>query len=1226
MYGEKRAKPDLYDVSTYTDQELYDILELNRPTDRELEAKILSLVNKYSRMGGNSEAADKLSQFFIDIYTHFFAMSEEEEEEEDEEEPRYGSRREGFVGKNVGDGTNVEYDTTPIRYTDVSVPGDAQLQTNTEIRRGEYRTKNGYRGKTVADSYDVSELPSWYSDPTAIVRGNTYDSGGNMNTQTQFSNFTGDTYLMSENGQVSSSRAPKITQTFDAPQVNRRGTLDITKNDRGKDASNLTKSIDYTKDTLNPLLKQTIKRVISIDSQYRENKKASSTEFTFNLSEPLKDVVSLKLYSIQIPYTWYTINSSFGGNFFYIKGNSDGIDNGNHDYKIEISSGNYTASTLQTAIQTSITKLPETYPDVSFGSTSITYDSATVKSTLNLDIKEVFGESNYYLYFPNWTTPTNTTSRLQTIAGYLGYNNQTYPGYSIYSERGHLPYKLSDNQSCTITSSNQTIHIYAYTVADPSTTDYTSATKQTYVDISITIDTGTYTRPNLVSAVNTKLTQNSQLDSTYSSMYYVDVTDSTHEGYLKSYIQMNIKLTRATMGNVDKMKTVVVFPSDTVWVGDATGLYFYQATNELSNVISETTLLQSRYTIQRSDSSYNKIQFVCTTAEYIDDSNNFTIDISGSSATGYTIDNYIDQINAAILRANTSYTSPNSYQVASDSTGTDVSKQTKMIRDSSTSNKIQFNIYINKTFTTKDYTVAFYGPNLPSFFGKSDGDSVDLWTASSFSFSGSTTENSLALTSNDYMTFTNRYTHTESGDTVPYAFTVSMVGSNEESVALASASDAKSHINERFILFTDNQSTNPLAGTVLSGTSFLSMTLTIAINKTLTYSDYRLDFSSNQMITDTENTWTNYLKWGSSYTLSDYSSTVNSNKMIYLTNNSAIADNQITIESSNNVFYLRSYSDIDGLYTSAGTYDISMSLSTGTYTVEDLYTAINTKFASNDLTKNSYISKITRNSNSYTQLRLNVQKTFKTQDYRLVFYDPYSFVSCYSGATWTGNKTVQNATWDTTVGWILGFRSQIIYYLADYSYTVSSGSTTNVISLTGDTTVSTSLYNYFLIVLDDYTQNHLNDGLVTITPQETDMDVGAYTYVCDPYSTSGSTLVAVPAKKAHDGTYANMTKNEIYSFNQKVLSKKVKEKSYSKGPFVKDIFGIIPIKTSGMSNGSTYVEFGGTLQNQERLYFGPVNIHRMTIRLLNDRGDLVDLNNSNWSFSLVCEQLYKANL
>jgi hypothetical protein len=431
--------------------------------------------------------------------------------------------------------------------------------------------------------------------------------------------------------QVSSSQGPKITQNYNVNQVNRRGTLDITKNDRGKDASNLTKSIDYTKDSLNPLLKQTIKRVISIDSQYRENKKASSTEFTFNLSEPLKDVVSLKLYSIQIPYTWYTINSSFGGNFFYIKGNSDGIDNGNHDYKIEISSGNYTASTLQTAIQTSITALTDTYPDVSFGTTSITYDSATVKSTLNLDIKEVFGESNYYLYFPNWTSPTNDTSRLQTIAGYLGYNNQTYPGHSIYSERGYLPYKSSDTQSCTIDSTNQTIHIYAYTVSSPSTTDYTSTTKQIYVDISITIDAGTYTRPQLVTAVNTALKSNSQLDSTYSSMYYVDVTDSTLQGYQKSYIQMDVKLTRTTMGNVDKMKTVVVFPSDTVWVGDATGLYFYQATNELSNEIAETKLLQSRYVIQRSDSSYNKIKFVCTASGYVDDSNDFTIDLYGST-------------------------------------------------------------------------------------------------------------------------------------------------------------------------------------------------------------------------------------------------------------------------------------------------------------------------------------------------------------------------------------------------------------------------------------------------------------------------------------------------------------------------------------------------------------------------------------------------------------------
>jgi hypothetical protein len=77
---------------------------------------------------------------------------------------------------------------------------------------------------------------------------------------------------------------------------------------------------------------------------------------------------------------------------------------------------------------------------------------------------------------------------------------------------------------------------------------------------------------------------------------------------------------------------------------------------------------------------------------------------------------------------------------------------------------------------------------------------------------------------------------------------------------------------------------------------------------------------------------------------------------------------------------------------------------------------------------------------------------------------------------------------------------------------------------------------------------------------------------------------------------------------------------------VQDIFGIVPVKTAGLAIGGVYVEFGGTLQNQQRLYFGPVNINRMTIKLLNDRGSMVDLNNANWSFSFVCEQLYKSGV
>ena len=118
----------------------------------------------------------------------------------------------------------------------------------------------------------------------------------------------------------------------------------------------------------------------------------------------------------------------------------------------------------------------------------------------------------------------------------------------------------------------------------------------------------------------------------------------------------------------------------------------------------------------------------------------------------------------------------------------------------------------------------------------------------------------------------------------------------------------------------------------------------------------------------------------------------------------------------------------------------------------------------------------------------------------------------------------------------------------------------------------------------------------------------------------------------NDTNHSKLTQNQIYSLTQIAnsknstssnLTKGVSNASFGNGPFVQDIFGLIPMKTAGLQPGSSYVEFGGTLQNQERVYFGPVNIHRMTVKLVTDRGDVVDLNDVNWSFSLLCEQLYK---
>jgi hypothetical protein len=60
-------------------------------------------------------------------------------------------------------------------------------------------------------------------------------------------------------------------------------------------------------DKLNPNLENVTSRVLVLDSQYRQmdgSVGASSTDYTVDLSETLNNVVSLRLFSIQIPFTW----------------------------------------------------------------------------------------------------------------------------------------------------------------------------------------------------------------------------------------------------------------------------------------------------------------------------------------------------------------------------------------------------------------------------------------------------------------------------------------------------------------------------------------------------------------------------------------------------------------------------------------------------------------------------------------------------------------------------------------------------------------------------------------------------------------------------------------------------------------------------------------------------------------------------------------------------------
>jgi hypothetical protein len=98
-------------------------------------------------------------------------------------------------------------------------------------------------------------------------------------------------------------------------------------------------NIPIAQDTLNPNLKNITTRFINLDSQFRQGSDSNSlsTDYTLDLSDPLTNVLSLRLYSFQIPYTWYAIDEEYGNNYFWVVNN--GV-----SFLITIPSGNYTPS------------------------------------------------------------------------------------------------------------------------------------------------------------------------------------------------------------------------------------------------------------------------------------------------------------------------------------------------------------------------------------------------------------------------------------------------------------------------------------------------------------------------------------------------------------------------------------------------------------------------------------------------------------------------------------------------------------------------------------------------------------------------------------------------------------------------------------------------------------------------------------------------------------------
>ena len=112
------------------------------------------------------------------------------------------------------------------------------------------------------------------------------------------------------------------------------------------------------KNNLNPTARKTITKIVCIDSLFRPNlNQSESTNFIFHLTEPINNVLSIKLSTMELPNNWYIFSKRNSTNIFTIR--CYNVPNlTDHtipripmiENVIEIPDGNYLADTFQTSI------------------------------------------------------------------------------------------------------------------------------------------------------------------------------------------------------------------------------------------------------------------------------------------------------------------------------------------------------------------------------------------------------------------------------------------------------------------------------------------------------------------------------------------------------------------------------------------------------------------------------------------------------------------------------------------------------------------------------------------------------------------------------------------------------------------------------------------------------------------------------------------------------------
>jgi hypothetical protein len=301
----------------------------------------------------------------------------------------------------------------------------------------------------------------------------------------------------------------------------------------------------------------------------------------------------------------------------------------------------------------------------------------------------------------------------------------------------------------------------------------------------------------------------------------------------------------------------------------------------------------------------------------------------------------------------------------------------------------------------------------------------------------------------------------------------------------------------------------------------------------------------------------------------------------------------------------------------------TITVATGNYTPLALIAEINSRLNATDesaLIKNNLEAK-------YVEATGKCQfenKSPLTVKFKLTFFDPRRVLDC--GASCRQSNKINNC-----LGWILGFRSNSVYTSVLYNSFALDGMVYDVPTpfginpLTSEAVVDTYGPKYFMLVLDDYKNNRINGGVVSVTNTETRLDQPYYydsdipcESIPDPFGgPTDKITVNIPSEPR------TLTEAQLYSVNEIRRNRDLTRVDRVAEPTSSNVFAMVNFNKNGIAIGSTISDSGLALSAFTRDYFGPVTLQRLKVTLVDDNGFVVNLNGNDWSFTFAAKALYE---